>query len=160
MWQFTQCSISEESNTDEPNFEESMPDFSSDDDVPNQEEPNIEDSDLDEPNLDSGPDFGSDDDEANSNKPDSSDELRSVNQPEAFQESVLDNTAPLAALHQDGTVTYKKGKSKPGAEQLISSDGFSYNIMRRNKNGDVKWQCVVRNSKVKYYARVTEVIRL
>ena len=63
---------------------------------------------------------------------------------------------PEEPLPQDGTVTYSKGKSKRGAEQLISSDGFSYNIMRRNKNGDIKWQCVVRNSKVKCYAQVTE----
>ena len=158
VWQCTQCSIPEEPNPEEPNFEESGPDFSSDDDVPDPEEPNIEDSDLDEPNFEeSGPDFGSDDDEEqNSDKPDSSDELPSVHQPEVLHESLLDDPAPLAALPQDGTVTYSKGKSKRGAEQLISSDGFSYNIMRRNKNGDIKWQCVVRNSKVKCYAQVTE----
>ena len=45
VWQCTQCSIPEE-----PNFEESGPDFSSDDDVPNPEEPNLDDSDSDEPN--------------------------------------------------------------------------------------------------------------
>ena len=28
--------------------------------------------------------------------------------------------------------------------------------MRHKKNGDVKWLCVVRNSKVKCYAQVTE----
>ena len=83
-------------------------------------------------------------------------ELPSVHQPEVLHESLLDDPAPLAALPQDGTVTYSKGKSKRGAEQLISSDGFSYNIMRCNKNGDIKWQCVVRNSKVKCYAQVTE----
>ena len=153
VWQCTQCSIPEEPNPEEPNFEESGPDFSSDDDVPDPEEPNIEDSDLDEPNFEeSGPDFGSyDDEEQNSDKPDSSDELPSVHQPEVLHESLLDDPAPLAALPQDGTVTYSKGKSKRGAEQLISSDGFSYNIMRRNKNGDIKWQCVVRNIKVKCY---------
>ena len=101
-------------------------------------------------------DFGSDFYEPNSNQPDSSDELPSIDQPEYLQESILDDPASLAALPQDGTVTYKKGKSKRGAEQLISSDGFSYNIMRHNKNGDVKWQCVVRNSKVKCYTQVTE----
>ena len=110
VWQCTQCSISEKPTIDEPNFEESGPDFSSVDDVPKPEEPNLEDSDLDESNLDSGPDFGSDYDEPN--KPDSSDELPSVDQPEVLQESILDDPAPLAAFPQDGTVTYEKGKSK------------------------------------------------
>ena len=90
-------------------------------------------SDLDEPNFEeSGLDFGSDDDEQNSDKPDSSDELPSVHQPEVLHESLLDDPAPLAALPQDGTITYSKGKSKRGAEQLILSHGFSYKIMRRN----------------------------
>ena len=53
-------------------------------------------------------------------------------------------------------VTYHLGASCRGGEQLTSSDGFAYNILRRNKNGDIKWQCVIRNGQVRCHALVTQ----
>ena len=43
------------------------------------------------------------------------------------------------------SIMYHFGRSRRGSKQIISSDLYSYNVFRTNKNGTTKWQCVVRN---------------
>ena len=82
--------------------------------------------------------------------------LPDVTMPPDFQESFLSDSPPLEAYAQSEPVTYFLGKSRRGADQLISSDGYSYNIHRRNKNGTIKWQCVIRNKNIACHAKVTQ----
>ena len=74
--------------------------------------------------------------------------------PQGFEESVIHDPIPVDANAAADTITYKIGKSIRGSDQLISSDGYSYGVQRRNKNGTVRWQCVVRNKNVTCYAAV------
>ena len=86
---------------------------------------------------------------------DSGQELPSITAPTELDESILPDPVPVNTHSEPTLITYDFGTSKRGARQLISSDGYPYNILRTNKNGNIKWQCVVRNSSVKFYACVT-----
>ena len=74
--------------------------------------------------------------------------------PQGFEESVIHAPIPVDANAAADTISYKIGKSIRGSDQLISSDGYSYGVQRRNKNGTVRWQCMVRNKSVTCYAAV------
>ena len=73
--------------------------------------------------------------------------LPSIHRPSTVEESTLHDPPPTEAVAAPLEITYHIGKSSRGSDQLISSDGYSYNVLRKNKNGTVKWQCVVRNAK-------------
>ena len=144
-----------------PDFSEPRPDFSDSETeiLPDFSEPRPDFSDFETEIL---PDSDSDSD---SNSPfvdyaaydsDSDQELPSITAPTELDESLLPDPVPVNAHSEPTLIPYDFGTSKRGARQLISSDSYSYNILRTNKNGDIKWQCIVRNSSVKCYSCVTQ----
>ena len=82
--------------------------------------------------------------------------LPSIQIPPSFQESALPDPPPLEAQSENLSITYHFGRSRRGSKQLISSDGYSYNVLRTNKNGTTKWQCVVRNKQIQCNAQVCQ----
>ena len=94
---------------------------------------------------------------------DSTNNLDTSYDSDSYQNSETSPDTP-ADLHEESirplsppaAVTYSVGKSTRGAPQLISSDGYSYGLQRRNKNGSVYWRCVVRNSQYNCTAGVHE----
>ena len=93
------------------------------------EEPNPE-----EPNFEeSGPDFSSDDDV-----------------PDPEEPNIEDSDLDEPNFEESGPDFGSDDDEEQNSDKPDSSDELP------NKNGDIKWQCVVRNSKVKCYAQVTE----
>ena len=82
--------------------------------------------------------------------------LPTIHIPRSFQESALPDPPPLEAHSENLSITYHFGRSRRGSKQLISSDGYSYNVLRTNKNGTTKWQCVVRNKQIQCNAQVCQ----
>ena len=114
-----QPDFSDSETPDSPDFSEPQPDFS------DSETPDSPESDSDSPFV-----------EYAAYDLDSDQELPSITAPTELDESLLPDPVPVNAQSEPTVITYDFGTSKRGARQLISSDGYSYNILRTNKNGD------------------------